>query len=536
MLDLNLLRDSGNFSIDGGPPRLALVHHGFRTTLKKQGHAKQAKFASRYASLGLLNLARLLQVDFERSHLPFAPEVRYFDEDCYEDDDDLASAVAAWIRPASARFILVGLYTLAVERTAGLLARMDPREVCIVVGGPHATVAPQIDYAHIVVRGEGGTPLRHILNELFKPTFGEGPEARGLCFELDGKLQMSGVAFDNSLAKIPPPAFAYDLSESRIDPGGRPRGRWWRTVGKSPQIYVCTQSCRARCTFCSTYIIHGRLVSRPVELIKGDLDYIVDDLGHDSIEFHDDDLLQHEDFDLLMELLAEKRITWTCNARAEFMTAARAQQMFAAGCRKTFLGIESLNQEILDYYRKQTTVEMNEAAVRVLDAAGIGVVCGFIIGAPDHTVGGILEELNHFLALPIYFLSASILTPDIGTVEYHRAKKIVPGLRLLGEEGSSVNMKPRPDLFGTDPPYGLPTVCKAVSKADLNELYELAYCEFFLRASTRARIERLTQLDRLDEVDEWYAWTRERARTLVKSARLDSVQERAVALMSNLEA
>lgn len=531
MIDLRTLRDKGSFSVSAGPPRLALIHHGFRTEKRKDPNKRKTRFAARYPSLGLLNLARSLQVDYEQGRLALAPEIRYFDEDCYADDHELVEAIEQWLRPVSARFVLAGVYSMAFDRTASMLGLIDPTESCIIVGGAHPTVAPHFDHAHLVVRGEGGSAIRHILTDLLEPTFGQGPEARGLCFQLDGKLHMSGPAFDNSLATIPPPAFAYELSESPDDQTSRPQGSWWTSVGKSPQIYVCTQSCRARCTFCSTYLIHGRAVSRPVEFIAADLDHLKE-LGHDCIRFHDDDLLQHEQFDQLMEVLADTGLLWTCNARSEFLDAARARQMFAAGCRKVFLGVESLDQRSLDYYRKATTVEMNQSAVRELDAAGIGVVCGYILGAPHDTVESILEDIDRVLELPIFFLSTSILTPDIGTVEFLRARKKNPRLRLLGDQGSAVNIRPRPDLFGSEQPFGLPTVSEAVSKAELNELYSYAECAFFLRSSSIERLIRMTPPDRTDEARRWLGFNRTRVEDLARSAQLDVVRDRAGGLMS----
>jgi len=383
-----------------------------------------------------------------------------------------------------------------------------------------------------VVRGEGGAALRHIVTRLLEPDFGDGPDARGICFARDGQERMSGAAFDNSLAVMPAPAFAYELSQSRTNLIERPQERWWKAVGQRPQIYICTQSCRARCTFCSTYLIHGRAVARPVQLVGADLDYMIGDFGHDSIQFHDDDLLQHTEFDALMDLVGTKGVTWTCNARSEFITRERAEQMYAAGCRRIFLGLESLDQRSLDYYRKATTVEMNQEAVRLLDAAGIGVVGGYIIGAPHDTLESALADVDRVLELPIYFLSASILTPDIGTVEYLRARKEMPVLRLLGEDGGNLNLKPRPELFGTAPPFGFPTVCRALSKVDLNEVYELANCEFFLRPATLERIERMTPLDRLGDVRTWYAWMEQRAAKLADTARLEPVRERAAAVVA----
>lgn len=533
MLDLSLLRNSGKFVLGVDRPRVAFIHHGFRTTQLEIIDKRRPRFSPRYASLGLLNLARSLEVDHQNGRIDLLPEMKYFDEDCYENDDDLAASVMKWLRVSRAGFVLVGLYTLAFERTASLLAKIDPTEFCIVVGGAHPTVAPDVDFAHISVRGEGGAAVQHIMNNLFKKSFGEGPAARGICCKLDGKAMASGPAFDNSLATIPPPAFAYKLSQSSTNIIDRPRERWWKAVGNSPQIYICTQSCRARCTFCSTYLIHGRLVSRPVQFVEADIDHIINDFGHDSIQFHDDDLLQHEQFDDLMKMLSTKPITWTCNARSEFMSMERAVQLYDSGCRKVFLGVESLNQQSLDYYRKKTTVEMNKAAVKHLDAAGIGVVCGYIIGAPHDTLESTLADLDSVLELPIFFLSTAILTPDVGTVEYHRAKKKIPEMAMLGDEGTHLNIQPRPDLFGSNAPYGLPTVCDSLTKNELNELYVLTNCSFFLRQSTYDRIRRLTPDERKTDVQAWYEWTYQSAENLFGSASLAPVQERALALLTD---
>jgi radical SAM superfamily enzyme YgiQ (UPF0313 family) len=532
MIDLSLLRDSGKFSADD-KPRIAFVHHGFRTTQLEIIDKRRPRFSPRYASLGLLSLARSIEEDFKYGRISSLPEMQYFDEDCYEDDSDLERSISEWLRFSKAGYILVGLYTLAFDRTADFISRFDSGEFCIVVGGAHPTVAPDVDFAHLVVRGEGGVPIRHVLNKLFRPGFGEGSEAHGICYQIDGKVYSSSPAFDKSIATIAPPAFAYHLSQSRTNFIERPRDRWWRSVGNATQIYICTQSCRARCTFCSTYMIHGRLVSRPVEFIESDLNCIVDEFGHDSIHFHDDDLLQHEQFDELMDLLSRKKITWGCNARVEFMTIERAEQMYRSGCTKVFLGVESLNQESLNYYRKNTTVEMNRAAVENLAAAGIAVICGFIIGAPHDTLQSILEELDMILELPIYFISTAILTPDIGTVEYHRARKKIPEMQFLGDEGSKVNLHPRPDIFGSNAPFGLPTVCDSLSKDKLNELYKLVNCEFFLRESAYNRIALLTLPDRMEEVNAWYNWMFQCAEGLLNETTLAPIRKRVDNVLSN---
>lgn len=528
MLDLDQLRKKGRFSVHRGSPRLALVHHGFKVTQMQAAERRQASFSPRYPALGLLNVARAARVAFERGLIRHAPEFRYFDEDDYEGDESLATAIDSWLGPAPARFVLVGLYSLAFEKTANFLTRIDPTDHCIVVGGAHPTVAPDIGFAHIVVRGEGGEAIQHILGHLLEVDFGQAPEARGICYQSGGQVTMGKTVFDRSLANTPSPAFAYDLLPSSGTVSMRER--WWKAVGKSQQLYICTQSCRARCTFCSTYMIHGRFVSRPVHLIAQDLAEVVN-RGHDAIQFHDDDLLQHEELEALLDLLRSLGIQWTCNARSEVITDDLALRMAASGCRKVFLGIESLDQRTLDYYRKGTTVQMNQRAVRALDAAGIGVVCGYIIGAPHDTVASLLDDLDRVLALPVYFLAVAILTPDIGTVEFHRAKRRFPILGQLGDGASNQNIRPRPDLFGSSAPFGLPTVCETVTKDELNELYALFNAEFFARTSSMERIVHHTPPARLEEARAWCALHLTRARELAATATIPAVRERARALL-----
>jgi hypothetical protein len=173
---------------------------------------------------------------------------------------------------------------------------------------------------------------------------------------------------------------------------------------------------------------------------------------------------------------------------------------------------------------------MNQQAIAALDAAGIGVVCGYIIGAPHDTVESILTDLDRALALPIYFLAAAILTPDIGTVEFRRAIKRIPRLRDLGYDGAGLDFRPRPDIFGTDAPYGLPTVSETVSKTELNEVYKLVNCSFFLREETMERVARHTPAARREEAMDWCELQKKQTVELARTARLSAVRDRAAAL------
>lgn len=519
MIDLQGLRSSPSFNA-AAEPRLAFVHFGFKSTLRQQGEEWRATFASRYPPLGLLALMRHVRHDIEMDRIQRRPSMRYFDEDAYLHDDQMHDEVVDWLAGTSYPFLLMSVFTSSLERIARFLSRVDPARICIVVGGPHIATAPVFSAAHLCVRGEGGRALRHIVDHLLSPAFGKGPDAKGICYRDGGELVIQKPAFDDLIVTLPSPAFDYTVCPVP------PRPHWVRALGCSQQIYVSTQSCGSRCTFCSTYLIHGKFLSRPAELMDQDFEFIQRHCGYDGIEFHDDDLLQHEELGKVLAILQRRGLRWSCNARASMIVQGLSERLHAAGCRSVYLGLESMSQSVLDYYNKDCTVAENESAVQRLDAANIAVTAGFVIGAPSQTVSDILADLDRFLDLPIYFLAPSILTPDVGTVEFRRARKNAVPIRLLEADERGLEIRLRPDAFGTQLPYGIPTVAKHVTKTELNELYQLAQIEFLLRPHQARRLFAQTPGSHHELVSLWFNYIEEMAARLIDTARLAPVTRR----------
>lgn len=462
------------------PTRLALVHNSFRSASLARG-VQRGKFSAHFPALGLLSLARAIRDDIERKILP-PIEIKYFDEEAYPSETALIAEVCNWLDQGERRFIGVSSYTVTIDRLGKLLAAFDSKRYVKIVGGAHATTAPMIENAHLVVRGEGHKPLRHILNSFPSPAFFDPTHLKGIVFQFQGEQTVSPPRHERFIEEIPSPAFAYDLLP-REDEGTQIYStNFKRALGSKPMIYVCTQSCRARCTFCSTYLIHGKSVARPVEKVEADLSYLIKECGADSLEFHDDDLLQHPDLENLLTVIASFKVPWFCYGRVDSVTAHWAHRMAEAGCRRVFLGVEAMDQPTLDYFNKGSTVAQNKAAVACLDSVGIGVVAGFIIGAPHHTVHSILDQMDHYLQLPLMGVNVSILSPDPGTVEFLRAKKANPDFEKVSVgKGHSLRLMPNVALFGARIPVGLPTVCNAVDKQTLNDLVALIEAEFYLR-------------------------------------------------------
>ena len=459
------------------PVAVALVNRNHSTINRER--RMDTTFFSRFPPLGLLNIAACIRAD--AALIRREVDIRVFEEEDYATFEEFHQALCDWLDAAPGP-TLVGAttYTHAVEDMEHLLGMVDHARHLVVVGGAHVTVQPYFDNAHIVVRGEGRAPIRHILNHFAHETFGEAEDATGIFWAEAASPKAGRPQYDDSLTSLPSPCYEYGLVEDRREEF---RTHITRAVCERPQIYVSTQSCRARCTFCSTYLIHGKSKSRGVSLVEQDLRYLIDQHGHDGFEFWDDDLLQHEQLDELLDMLSRLGKKWYCFGRTETIDERQAFALAEAGCRKIFLGIESMRQERLDYFNKRTTVAQNKRAVEALDAAGIGVIAAFILGAPDDTTESIVEDYHRYLEMPLEVISMSILTPDPGTKEFARAR--LRGGRFLEVLGGDNGRMLRPDIekFGVAVPAGLPTVCESISKNELNVIWRVLETHFLLRES-----------------------------------------------------
>jgi hypothetical protein len=167
-----------------------------------------------------------------------------------------------------------------------------------------------------------------------------------------------------------------------------------------------------------------------------------------------------------------------------------------------------MRQDKLTYLGKRTTVAQNADAVHLLDAEGVGVITGFILGVPGDTIESLTAEYRDFEHLPLLVVSPSILGPDPGTREYVRAKaRGGPFLELVGEHGVQAD----PDRHGIGVPYGLPPMSDATGKDDLNLLLDVVQGHFNTSDATWARFHRDLPADREDALIAYLSTLRERA-------------------------
>ena len=108
--------------------------------------------------------------------------------------------------------------------------------------------------------------------------------------------------------------------------------------------------------------------------------------------FCDDNFLLHTKranaiFDYIIKRKLNIKII--IQGRVDMIDYSLALKMKQANVIMLIFGIESVNQDVLDFYNKKTTIEKIKQVIEIVNNVGIITISGLIIGAP-------IEEMKHF--------------------------------------------------------------------------------------------------------------------------------------------
>lgn len=310
---------------------------------------------------------------------------------------------------------ILGFSTFSTtSRTASLLSnevKTKNPDITIVYGGYFATFNadrvlrgyPNID---IVVRGEGENTVVELVDCLK-----EGKELKdvtGLTFrEGDSIVTTPERPLIKDLDSLPfPDRSLLEVEYHSIVAGLN------ITVKKFTSI-ISSRGCVHRCRFCSCpKIARNVWRQRSVENTLKELHGLTAE-GYEQFLFIDDSftLNQKRVIKLCKRIREEKiGIDWACEGRVDCCSFEMLREMARAGCKVIFLGIESANQRILDYYNKKITPQQSRSAVEKARKAGVDLIVGsFILGAPDETKKEIRNTLDFAESLPIDFPQFNVL-------------------------------------------------------------------------------------------------------------------------------
>ena len=292
----------------------------------------------------------------------------------------------------------------------------------VVVGGPHASfMADEIlesgssDY---VVRGEG----EHTMLELAE-TLNQGgnlEQIQGLSFRNDDQIIHNDKrAYSDDLDTLPSPARdLLDMDKYRTSKLGT----------RSITSILTSRGCPYQCSFCASSKLAGTFWrARSVQSIVEEIQFVKDTYGYRAFAFVDDNFTLNPQrvIDLCEEIC--KRgwdIHWWCFSRVDTIVKnpEMVSLMYEAGCRSTYIGVESSNQETLDSYNKKISADISRKAISVLKENKIEMTASFIIGGLNEDKKMVKDTLRYAKSLNPNTVSFTILTPYPGTDLFEQVK------------------------------------------------------------------------------------------------------------------
>ena len=198
-----------------------------------------------------------------------------------------------------------------------------------------------------------------------------------------------------------------------------------------PAIQLFTgRGCPARCNFCVyPQVLHGRKYRvRSIGDVIAEMEYICDSFPDvREIVFEDDTFtIDRGRVNQLCRAMIgrglHKRLRWLCNARVE-LDFETMRLMKQAGCHLIVLGIESMDQQILNNIRKGTTAAQIERCIADARRAGLMVHACYMVGNPGETRETMKKTLRAALRFHTDTAQFFPLTPYPGTCAYAWAQK-----------------------------------------------------------------------------------------------------------------
>jgi radical SAM superfamily enzyme YgiQ (UPF0313 family) len=308
-------------------------------------------------------------------------------------------------------------YTVHVNTVRGLfddVKRWNP-EVLTVVGGHHATVAPQ-DFVSpaidLIVLGEGVFTFKEIVQRFER---GEGHDGlAGLAFAKNGKLARTDGPPVTDLDVFPFPDRRFTA---------RYRSRYYSEWMRPLASMRTSKGCPYRCKFCALWkLAGGRYLKRRPEKVVEELA----GLDEEFVFFADDESLVDA---ARMKTLAERirgagiRKRYFLYGRSD--TIASNPDLLAlwrdVGLERVFVGLEFFRDQDLAYIEKGTTIADNQRAVQVLHDLGIEVYASFIV-RPEFNRSDFTRLRQYCRDLDLNFATFAMLTPLPGTGFYEEVK------------------------------------------------------------------------------------------------------------------
>ncbi|MFC1824165.1 B12-binding domain-containing radical SAM protein [Thermodesulfobacteriota bacterium] len=314
---------------------------------------------------------------------------------------------------------------MKAAKFAGMIKELD-QSVPVLVGGPHVTALPDKtlkDYSvfDCAVIGEGEETILDVVDTLSQ---GEHPsKVPGTAVRINGHIKINPLREPiMNLDTLPLPA--WDLLDG-FPKSYRPALFKFKRL---PSMHIVTsRGCPDRCIFCDTSVFSHKVRFHSSDYVLETIEQLVKDYNVKEIIFEDDQfLLKKQRVVKICEgiLKAKWNIAWSCSGRVNRIDdPSLLRLMKRSGCWQINFGIESADQRILNFARKEITVGQIERAIHLTHQAGLLSKGYFILGLPNETEKTMEKTIRFTKKLPLTDISVFMLTPYPGTEMYVLAEQ-----------------------------------------------------------------------------------------------------------------
>src|SRR6056297_1114844 len=315
-------------------------------------------------------------------------------------------------------YVAENILKLAQEEVPGALR---------VLGGVHATfmykqVFSEAPWVDVIVRGEGEEIFLNLIRAVDQ---GEWPAARGA---IKGLAYLDG----DTIKATPAAATVKDLDSINPDWSLLEWEKYiYVPLGKRVAIPNMARGCPFTCSFCSQWKFWRDYRVRDPQKVVDEIEDLVNNHGVGFFILADEEpTINKKKFTEFCEELIRRglpeRVKWGINTRVTDIQ--RDKDMLGlwreAGLVHVSLGTEAAAQMKLDLFNKETKVEENKEAIRLLREADIFTEAQFIVGL-DNETEETLEETYRF---------ARDWNPDLANWTMYTPWPFTPLFQELGDK------------------------------------------------------------------------------------------------------
>lgn len=186
---------------------------------------------------------------------------------------------------------------------------------------------------------------------------------------------------------------------------------------------ISSRGCPYSCHFCASSDFWGhKYKARSSENVIAEIHQRKLE-GYGTWIFEDDNFTANKKrvFEICSQL--DGSYSWTTVGRAESMDEELCKELYRAGCRKIFFGIESFSQTALDRMGKNTTVEKMLRGIEIAERYGIETISLFLVGLPGDTLKEVQETHRVRLKSKVKSYGVNIAWLLPGTDIFQKAKE-----------------------------------------------------------------------------------------------------------------